>query len=177
MAEGTRLLSGRGAKLRRGFESRPLRKSSIMRIGALLLVGLCLLSAPACTTASPPDEDCIAAGGVCFTSQDQAGCNTPIPNAACGAGYTCCTKAYAGNMVDGAVTDAPSGNPGTPDAGTDADAGSTATKDAATTKDTGSTATKDAATSKDSAISPPAKDGAASKDSGSTVAKDGSTSG
>jgi hypothetical protein len=28
VAEGTRLLSGRGAKLRRGFESRPLRRFS-----------------------------------------------------------------------------------------------------------------------------------------------------
>jgi hypothetical protein len=101
-----------------------------MTIGTRSLIfasALVLLSA--CTTASPPDEDCITAGGVCFLSSDQAGCNGPLPNA-CASGYTCCATAYAANIVDGAVVDAPSGNPGSPDGEAGAEAGADATRDA-----------------------------------------------
>jgi hypothetical protein len=80
-----------------------------MRIGALLLVGICLLSAAACTVNTSSDEVCISAGGACFASNDLAGCAEQLSGAVCDQGYTCCTAAPTSTS-----TDAGTAYPGTP---------------------------------------------------------------
>jgi hypothetical protein len=76
-----------------------------MRSAGLLLAALGFLSA--CTATTSPDEDCITAGGLCFTTSDIARCGSVV-SAACGSGYTCCTQTEinASNIVDGEVVDA-----------------------------------------------------------------------
>jgi hypothetical protein len=88
-----------------------------MRLRALLVALPALaVAVTGCPTASPPDEACIVGGGVCFEMSNPTGCYEPL-DLPCGAGYSCCTMAYGGNIRDGAVIDAPSGAPGTIDAG------------------------------------------------------------
>jgi len=104
-----------------------------MRTGALLLLlGLGLGCASACTTANPPDEDCITAGGLCFTSTDPAACGTPLPNA-CSTGYTCCSTVAVQNLVDAAVRDSAADHTGA------ADASSTPRRDAPAAREAGTT--------------------------------------
>jgi hypothetical protein len=90
-----------------------------MRTG-LVLLGLSLLWVVACTTANPPDADCITNGGICFELADLPGCDHPLTDYSCntsgganGAGYVCCAHAYAANITaDGAIVlDAPTGMP------------------------------------------------------------------
>jgi hypothetical protein len=166
-----------------------------MRIGALLLVGFGFLAASACTTANPPDEECIVNQGTCFLSTDMVGCANILPYG-CAANYTCCSATNASNIVDGAVVDVVitpfdtgTGADGASDASVDApvdgskkpdatvaseggtkDSGGADAKDATTRSDSGGTVTKDAGTTKDSGVS--STDAAKSHDSSADVAHD-----
>jgi len=74
-----------------------------MRIGALLLVGLGLVSVAACTATTSADEVCISGGGVCVDTTDQAGCGEFISGLACDTGQVCCTPSAAYG-ADGGTT-------------------------------------------------------------------------
>lgn len=74
-----------------------------MRIGALLLVGLGLVSVAACTATTSSDEVCISGGGVCVDTTDQAGCGEFISGLACDTGQICCTPSAA-YSTDGGAT-------------------------------------------------------------------------
>jgi hypothetical protein len=66
-----------------------------MRIGALLLVGLGILTVAACTASTSSDQVCVGAGGVCLPLSDSggppAGCLDQENGLTCDTGYVCCT--------------------------------------------------------------------------------------
>ncbi len=76
-----------------------------MRCSSLASALTVALALAACSTADPPDEQCILAGGLCFRSDDVTGCGTPIPGS-CATGFTCCGGVNASNIVNGVVVDA-----------------------------------------------------------------------
>lgn len=160
-----------------------------MQSGAILLA-LGVLQAAACTPTTSPDEDCIVAGGVCFRSDDEAGCYSPISEP-CSTGFTCCTAAYGANIVDGALVDGPTGAPppivdgAVLDAGARHDGNTGAKKDSGTTsaKDGGASGSHDSGvTTKDATIAHDAGNGGTPdatgkvRDSGTAVGKDGGAS-
>jgi hypothetical protein len=155
-----------------------------MRIGALLLVGVGVLMAGACTTANPPDEACVTQQGICLLTTDMVGCPNIIGEGLCADKYTCCgSPTYAGNIVDGAVIkdayipqlfDAGDAGDATVDGSQDAanksDASDATIASDSGTKDSGRSDAKDTGAPKDSASPPP--DAAKSKDSGADAAHD-----
>ena len=121
-----------------------------MRTG-LALVVLGVLWVVACSSTDVPDEDCIVNGGVCFTKLDEKGCFRSL-EFACAAGYQCCEYAFAGNLSDGHLVDASTGQPdgvgedAPPRVDTGTDAPPDTSGDAVATD---ATATKDATESAD----------------------------
>jgi len=78
-----------------------------MRIGALLLVGLGILSAAACTASTSADLVCNSGGGQCVALPDgnlPSSCGQ-VNGLLCDPGYICClvTPDQTGNAVDGAA--------------------------------------------------------------------------
>jgi hypothetical protein len=63
-----------------------------MRIGALLLVGIGLLAAAACSANTSSNLVCESAGGTCLSIEGgMEGCGEQLSGSTCDLGYVCCT--------------------------------------------------------------------------------------
>jgi hypothetical protein len=85
-----------------------------MRIGALLLVGLGILSVAACTASTSSDQVCQSAGSVCLAVSDggapPADCFDQQSGLACDPGFVCCASQTVATTTPVVSADASKGD-------------------------------------------------------------------